>query len=595
MKRREFMKKTLTGIAATTIARDSLFSSSQVNQRNWDKIMDELFNSEFPFRYDSENFDSAERIFFDNHTLWLNILPKPEKNLDIRLYVSDTEQGIYSKLPQELLVGYSDIESQNIPIDYADSPKLYYKIEYREGKNPWKSHALREVKTPNVDLENGGKVKIILLGDNHVYADLRHEPEDEEWKKDFLRGDYVSRMLKEIINDPGYEPKFVRRLKVVEGFTCAWTLKYILETRPDFVIDLGDTVGPDSYGVWGANGQWPNDLQPENALEKQAKILWKRTRRTLAPISPEIPYYLVSGNHEGENGWEDFTDYARKQRNRFLRLPKLKPNFFKPVYPPPIKTSISSLSDDRKFRSNPEFDGNHYVINWAKGDVKIIALDPLGYVNKKPEKVTDWTLGETQKKTLETYLERSYGVPWKFMCLHHTVGGYPLGPGTHPGAYGRGPLFTREDYEKANEMAKIIDRNAVFNPEKVEQVWLTELAKESNTRGFFYGHDHVYFLKNIGKTSQNNEMVGVCAGSTKYAGGDLPEKIWCNPYWMEFYGSCYQKPPPFLTPPGVTGLEIDKNKATIKYVCSAPPECMDFNMLAGTIPGNVVREYTLFR
>jgi len=102
-------------------------------------------------------------------------------------------------------------------------------------------------------------------------------------------------------------------------------------------------------------------------------------------------------------------------------------------------------------------------------------------------------------------------------------------------------------------------------------------------------------LKNIGKTSQNKEMVGVCAGSTKYAGGDLPEKNWLNPYWMEFYGSCYQKPPPFLTPPGVTELEIDKNKATIKYVCSAPPDCMDFNMLEGTIPGNVVREYTLFR
>ncbi len=583
MKRREFIQKTLAGFASATIARGSLISSSQKN------------HTEFPFPYDSESFDSAERIYFDNQSLWLNMLPKPGKNLDIRLYVSDTAQGLYRKLPQELFVRYRDIESQNIPIDYADSPKLYYKIEYREGKKPWKSCAPREVKTPNVDLENGGKVKIILWGDDHVYGDLRYEPEDEKWKKDFLRGDNVSRILKEIIRDPSYEPPFVRELKVVEGFTCAWTLKYILESRPDFVIGLGDTVGPDSYGVWGAEGQWPNELQPENALEKQAKILWKRTRRTLASISPEIPFYLISGNHDGENGWEDFTDFSRKHRERLLKLPKSIPGYFTPVYSPHSRTSTSGVSDDRKFSLFPEFHGNHYTINWAKRDIQFIALTPFRNVLRKPRKVTDWTLGEIQKKILETHLKWNYGVPWKFICLHHTLGGYPSGPKTRPGAYGRGPLFTRKDYEKANEMAKKIDHKGVFDPDKVEQVWLTELAKEFNTRGFFYGHDHVYFMKNIGKTSLNNEMVGVCAGSTKYAGSGLPEKIWGNPYWMEFYGAYYQKPPPFLTPPGITEVEIDKNKTIIKYVCTAPPEIMGYNILTGIKPGEVLREYTLFR
>ena len=151
-------------------------------------------------------------------------------------------------------------------------------------------------------------------------------------------------------------------------------------------------------------------MQPENALEKQAKILWERTRRTLAPISPEIPFYLVSGNHDGENGWEEFTEYSKKKRNRLLGLPKLEPVFFRPTYPPLIKTSTSSQSHNRRFWIYPEFDGNHYVISWAKGDVKIIALNPLCYVKKNPEKVTDWTLGVTQKKTLETYLEMNYGI-----------------------------------------------------------------------------------------------------------------------------------------------------------------------------------------
>jgi hypothetical protein len=583
MKRREFIQKTLAGMAASTIARGSLFSSSQEFHRN----------TEFPFPYDS--FDSAERIFFDNQTLWLNILPKQGKNLDIRLYVSDTSQGIYRKLPQELLVRHGEIESQNIPIDYSDSPKLFYKIEYREGKKPWKSCAPREVKTPNVDLEKGGKVKIILWGDDHVYGDLRYQPKDKEWKKDFLKGDYVSRILEEIIRDPSYEPHFVNELKVIGGFTWAWTLKYILETRPDFVIGLGDTVGPDSYGVWGAQGQWANKLQPKNALEKQAKILWERTRRTLAPISPEIPFYLVSGNHDGENGWEDFTDHSRKQRDRLLKLPKFLPGHFTPVYSPHERNSISSVSHDRKFSLFPESYGNHYTINWAKGDIQFIALTPFRYVLRKPRKVTDWTLGETQKKILKTHLKWSFGVPWKFICLHHTVGGYPFGPKTLPGAYGRGPLFTRKDYEKANEMAKMIDHNAAFEPDKVEQIWLTQKAKEFNTRGLFYGHDHVYFMKNIGKTSLNNEMVGVCAGSTKLTGGGLPGTLWSNPYWMEFYGAYYQTPPPFLTPPGITEVEIGWNKATIKYVCTAPSGFMDFNMLPGIMPGEVLRKYTLYR
>jgi len=173
-------------------------------------------------------------------------------------------------------------------------------------------------------------------------------------------------------------------------------------------------------------------------------------------------------------------------------------------------------------------------------------------------------------------------------------------PGTHPGAYARGPLYTREDYDKDNEMAKIIDHNAVFNPDEVEQVWLTELAKEFNTRGFFCGHDHVFFSRNknnkpIGKTSLGKEMFTTSVGSTNYVAGNEYENIWSNPYWLEFYGNFYENPPPFWTQPGVTQLEIDKREATVKYVCSAPPECMRSNMPSGTRPGDTLFKYRIFR
>jgi hypothetical protein len=539
---------------------------------------------------------AAERIIFvDGNTAWINVLAKEGKNLDIKFYLSTKKEDLYRKLPQEF-VGVKN--SFDIRIDDIDSPKLFYKIEYREGKKLWKSHAPREVKTPHVNLDKDEKLKIIMIGDDHLYADLKCAPREKEWKNDVLTGDYVSRMLKEIVHNPGYVPELNLR-EVVQGFSLAWALKYILETRPDFVITLGDTVGPDSYRVWGENGRWP-ELQPENDLEGQAKILWERSRKSLAAITPEIPYYLVSGNHDGENGWDRFAYYSRIHRQRVFGLPEFNPIQFKPVHPSCIKAAISTLSRDREFSLSPVFKGNHYAINWAHDDIQFIVLTPLNYVFEKPKKVTDWTLGENQKTALMHCLENNYEIPWKFICLHHTVGGYPLGSMTHPGTYGRGPLYTLEDYEKANEMTKVIDPYAVVDPDEVEQVWITELAKKFNVRGFFRGHDHVFFSRNnnnkpIGNTSLGKEMISACVGSTNFVAGNEYNRIWCNPYWVEFFGDFYEEPPKFWTQPGVTELEIDKHTATVKYVCSAPPECMCSNMPPGTKPGDTLFEHRLKR
>jgi hypothetical protein len=588
MDRRKFLKT--AGIALGS----SLVHPYILPQSN---NLDHILYGEYPWPYDMDYMDSAERIVFvKNNTAWINVCAKPGKKLDIRLYLSHSKDNLFRNRPHEFF-GVED--SLDILTGEINSPRLYYKLEYREGKNSWKSHAPREMKTPNVDLEKDEKLTIIMIGDDHLYADIKYVPGDEEWKRNVLTGDYVSRMLKEIVSDPGYEPE-VRMREIVQGYSFAWTLKYILETKPDLVLSLGDTVGPDSYGIWGNEGQWHDELQPESNLEEQARILWKRTRKSLASIAPEIPYYLVSGNHDGENGWENFTEYSRRYRRRFFNLPEFSPVHFTPMEPSPTRISLSALSSDGKFSVFPEFNGNHYSIKWARGDVQFIVLTPLRYTFEKPKKVTEWILGDTQRKTFQNCLERNYGVPWKFICLHHVVGGYPLGARKEPGAYARGPLYTREDYEKAADMARMINPNTSFIPEKVEQVWLTELAKEFNVRGFFRGHDHVFYSRNrntnpIGNTSLGKEMIAACVGSTNYVAGAEYENIWSNPYWLEFCGDFYEDPPPFWTQPGITQLEIDKLGTTYKYVCSAPPECMHSNMPPGTKPGDILFEHRILR
>jgi hypothetical protein len=181
--------------------------------------------------------------------------------------------------------------------------------------------------------------------------------------------------------------------------------------------------------------------------------------------------------------------------------------------------------------------------------------------------------------------------PWKFICFHNVLGGYPLGSQKVVGAYGRGPLFTREDYQRIHE----IDPTLNIDLDRVEQIWLTERARETEVRGFIYAHDHIFFARNIGQTKSGKKMMGVCAGATTYSGSRVYDNIWSNPYWVAYYGDLYEQPPTFLTPPGITVMDIEKSGVTIKYVCTAPPEIVYANMPEGTKPGDVLREYRISR
>jgi hypothetical protein len=535
----------------------------------------------FPLGFDEDCFGASERILFEGRNKALvNVFVRPGRTVDIRLFWSDSRGSLFQESPRSF---FSVKDSLDIPLGPVDGPDLFYTVEYKTDKS-WKSHGIRSVKTPNVPLGGARPVKVILKGDDHVYADLRYEPSDRNWRADVLSGNYVTRMLREIMADPEYRPPGDEK-RVVFGFTLAHTLKYILEAKPDLVIDVGDTVGTDSYRIWGAEGQWP-ELQPETNLETQARLLWERKRRTLAAITSEIPCYLALGNHEGETGW--YTDpslftqpHSKAHRQRLFRQPVI-------LHIPYRSNSDFPRQHDWVYDNNSQ---SYFPVVWANGDVRFLILDVNSYLPIKPRRIMDWTLGQNQKALVGKMLSEGEGAPWPFICFHNTLGGYPLGSGTYAGAYGRGPLFSRQDYERINEMGP---RYAV-DPEQIEQVWLTEFAQAHGVRGFFYGHDHVFFLKDIGKTAEGKGLVGACVGGTLYSGGLLPQNLWGNPYWTEFYGDYSLSPPSFFTPPGITELTIDERGATIRYKCTAPPDVMHANLPPGTKPGDMVYSRWLSR
>ena len=581
--RRGFLKGA-AALGAAAAADSSRLFSSQSDPPS-DDLQDRLSHSGFRVGYDPEYFEATERIFFEeDHRAVINLFIKPTRSLDIRLYIAESKESLDTKNPIQLSA-LSD--SVDIPLGRIHSPELHYKVEYKDGKS-WKSLPERSVKTPHFTLDSQRSFKVILKGDDHIYADLKHQPEDPEWRKDVLRGDYIIKMLKGIIANPDYTPD-IPLYKVIYGYTLAHTLKYILESEPDLVIDMGDTVGQDSYPIWGDGGQW-EELMPWDSLIRQNKILWERKRRTINALTPEMAYYQVLGNHDGETGWftstQPFTlPYAKAQRKRLFRQPEA----IKMVE----KVRLSSRQADNRYTNDDWLfknrDQNYFPVLWAGGDIRFFVLDVNSYLPKKPETIYDWTLGSKQKDHVEAMLFDGQGAPWKFICYHNTVGGYPLGSGIHAGAYGRGPLFSREDYERINE----IDPGMQIDPDSVEQVWLTDLARAAELRGFFYGHDHIFFAKDIGKTNRGKDMIGACVGATIFSGSGFADKIWGNPYWSDFYGSSYEIPPKFLTPPGLTVMEIDNTGATLRYVCTAPPEIMFANMPEDTKPGDVLREYRL--
>jgi len=537
LRRRDFLRLGGVGLAAASLDSGHLFGVDRYLPLV-KPLLPQLLEDQYPFPYDSRYFECAERVYNVRRIYGgesaaqanVGLVLKPGKKLDIRILLADRPEALSTMGRVLAFDGVEDALDLELPA--SEGPRLYYQVQFREGSGAWSAHAPRTVKLPTRSLEQGGEIVVLLISDDHTFDDADYAV-PAEYAGVKLNGDYVNTFLKTLRTKPGWTGD--APLKALRnGFTLAQSLRQIMaEEDPDLILDLGDANGI------GANYKWPGFGIPATGLTDRdydwiARTFWLRMRKMYSVMMPNVPFYMALGNHDGEEVWNPARFRAKEWRQKLCPWPALT--------------------------SSPEGghpEGNYYGFSLGtdkndEGGARFLVLDVTAFCADLPRKPRDWTLGASQLRWLENALARG-GREWTFACFHHVLGGWPSGPdeNRHDVAYGRGPLFTAADYA------------GLADPAEVEQVRLTDLAVKRGLDAFRYGHDHISAVRRIGKTDNNKDLLGICAGSTKYVG----EAGWWNgPYWTKFYGSPAGNPPKFWGPPGITKLVIRSGEMTVDYI-----------------------------
>ena len=210
--------------------------------------------------------------------------------------------------------------------------------------------------------------------------------------------------------------------------------------HPDFMINGGDMLDFHQFGF---------NLPPPDG--SWTRLGYLNYRRLLGNTLGEAAHYAVIGNWDGENGCYTAEEIDRSRTQRLLYLPGPEPS----TYP-----EGGSAYED------------YYAFTW--GDALFVVLNVMSYtttwhlLSGDPGVPDDWTLGSAQLAWLEQTLANATS-RWRFLFIHHTVGGAAGDPANS--AYGRG-----------GGQAAYVGEQAVVH----------ELMQQYGVQVFFYGHDHVF-------------------------------------------------------------------------------------------------------
>lgn len=272
-------------------------------------------------------------------------------------------------------------------------------------------------------------------------------------------------------------------------------VRNVARERPDFLLALGDNV------AWHTSRELPQ----EDA--RGARFAYDMYRRHLAPLSHSCPHFGLIGNWEGESGKfpEESVERVATVRQRFTPNP-----------------------NDRTYPQGGSPDEDYYAFGW--GPVLFVVLNVQTYSEPSGERdsvlddvsrVQDWTLGRPQLSWLEDVLEGS-DHPFKFVCIHHAVGGNAGNP--FDTLYGRG----------GPRAASVGEQEIVH-----------EMMREFGVQIFFFGHDHVFLDEVV--DGIHYALPGSCGAPWKFG----PEVTGYKRYWSDS---------------GHARLTVRPDRATVEYI-----------------------------
>jgi len=214
----------------------------------------------------------------------------------------------------------------------------------------------------------------------------------------------------------------------------------IAAADPDFVIDQGDLL---DYHLFGFNTPPPD--------ASWARLGYLNFRRMMGDTLGRAAHFGVIGNWDGESGCNTAGEIGRSLSQRLLYLPGPAPTTY---------AEGGSTNQD------------YYAFTW--GDALFVVLNVMTYtptchlLGNDPGLPDDWTLGATQLAWLEQTLASATS-KWRFLFIHHTVGGNA--GNDIDSAYGRG-----------GGRAAHVGEQAVVH----------DLMMRYGVQIFFYAHDHVF-------------------------------------------------------------------------------------------------------
>ncbi|MFH2002427.1 MAG: metallophosphoesterase [Planctomycetota bacterium] len=253
------------------------------------------------------------------------------------------------------------------------------------------------------------------------------------------------------------------------------TLQNMAESRPDFFISLGDFAHTEY-----ASGRNAQTLQ--EAMER-----YLLQRRYIDEISHSVPFFLVLGNHEGEQGWHRF-----RPDDDGHNLAHMSIQARKSIIPNPIPDRF--YSGNRELTADIGLREDYFA--WIWGDALFIALSPYWQTVQKPYPSAagisgwEWTLGKQQYDWLYETLHAGQA-RWKFVFIHQLVS-------TDHSGYGRGGIEIakfkvahKPSYEWGGE-----DENGNYIFDTMRPEWrrgpIHDLLLDAGVDVVFHGHDHFF-------------------------------------------------------------------------------------------------------